>query len=412
MMMDTSPNKVNALITNIFYCFLAVGFVVVSIFPEISKIESTVFTIPLRIVILMLSMFVIYKNIVKKTFKIGTPIIILILFWLFYGCKAYYSFQHYELPQGLTFSEVFQRIFLINFIPILAVVINKERDVDTGLVFKIIYYTLFSVILLNIFAGIPVDRFGRSNGIHSMYSISFGHIGTSLSLLSLYWLLFAKNKTRNEIVLSTIGFFGGLTVIYFANTRSPIVALIAGIVLMLLIKKYFKAILGLLFILLAGIAVIFISLKAENFQVTSHNSFWERIYNSVFRGDTSQRGNLYLEAIHNFMEKPFIGKSILFPDGMYPHNVYLEVLMSMGIIGFIMIVYIHFHTFRKMFLLIKNPFAQNKLWIVILFLQYYILSLTSYNIYGNTDVWFYMAMLWAANVKISKTEREKENFMK
>ncbi len=398
------PKKYYSFVTNLLYVLLSVGFIVISIFPEVTAVKSTVFTIPFRILVLLLAFLVILKNILAKTFKIDLPIIVMTLFWLFYGFKAYYSFQHYEQLQTLSISEILQRVYLINFIPIFAVLVNRGRDVNYEIVFKAIYTILFMVVLANFFAGIPRDDFGRSHGIHSIYTISFGHIGASLSLLSLYPLFFKRDIKPLWKILLLFGFASGLIIIYFSNTRSPVLALIIVTFLIFFVKKDYKKIIVFLSFVVMAIAALYIAMKDRNVQIKGNNLFLERIYNSIFQGDTSQRGGLYYEAIQGFLEKPIFGKSILFSDGMYPHNIYLEVLMAMGIVGFVMIAYIHANSFKKLFILAKNKEQNERIWIGILFLQYYILSITSYNIFGNTDVWFYLAMLWAIPIASVKNE--------
>jgi O-antigen ligase len=49
------------------------------------------------------------------------------------------------------------------------------------------------------------------------------------------------------------------------------------------------------------------------------------------------RTELFAEAFAKFQESPLTGSHIELDNGMYPHNVFLEALMSCGIAGFMYI---------------------------------------------------------------------------
>lgn len=396
-MKDLYRNYVSSL-TNVFYVLLIVGFIVISIFPEVSGLPSTYFTIPFRTVVLLLSGVVIIKNILDGAITFNAPVLIFIAFWMLYSVKVWYSFENYSLPEHLQPVETFQRILLVNFVPALAVIINRGKDVNYEIVFRFVYVILCCVVFLNVLEGPPVDKFGRSHGIHSMYSISFGHVGVTMSLLSAYLLLFRKLISVDKFI-AVVFFFAGVFLLYKANTRNPIIALSAGLILMFLAKRFYKGVAAIFGVAVAAVAGLFFLYKDSNIIITGKNPFLERVYVSIFEGDMSKRDILYLQAFEDFTNYPILGKSFLLESGFYPHNIYLEVMMAMGMLGLLLIIYLHFSAFRKLYFFIKNNFLHDRMWIGVLFLQYYILSLTSYNIYGNSDVWFYFAMLIAINLK-------------
>lgn len=382
---------------NIFYILLSVGFIVVSMFPVVFHKESTFFTVPFRALVLLFSIIIIIENIYKKRITFTKEILFFSVFWFLYLAKAFYSFGYCNLPTEVISKkhEIIERILLIGYLPSLAVLINGKYKLNYIRIFKYIFIILFIVLFINIVAGIEPDRFGRSSGLHSIYSISFGHIGVSLVLLSAYYLMFIKSESRFKI-LSLLGIFIGLYVLYASSTRSPFLALLICSVVLLVLKRNYKLIVSGIILFLSGIGLLYIIHPKE---IQGQNSFFPRLYNAVFEGDTSLRGELYNKAIINFLENPIFGKSILFSDGTYAHNVYLETLMAMGIVGFIVLLVLHFFVLKKIFLFKNTVYNKDKVWILILFIQYFVLSLTSYNVYNSPDVWYYLSMLLAINLK-------------
>src|SRR5690606_15898431 len=69
---------------------------------------------------------------------------------------------------------------------------------------------------------------------------------------------------------------------------------------------------------------------------------------SVEEGDSSGRGPLWAAAVEEFVEYPFFGGRIEV-SGTYPHNIFLEILMATGIIGFILFMIIFFGSVKKGF---------------------------------------------------------------
>ena len=79
----------------------------------------------------------------------------------------------------------------------------------------------------------------------------------------------------------------------------------------------------------------------------------ERIYRSVYEGDTAKRFDLqnqgesnYILGFNQFLTSPLLGSyfrtitsNVMF-KGVYPHNIFIEMLMTMGLLGFIPFMYL------------------------------------------------------------------------
>jgi hypothetical protein len=180
-------------INTLFYILLFVGFTIISIFPDAFSLNSRIITVPFRALMLSISLgIIVYTIYTKNSNKFGKTEYFFIAFWLFYFTKAIVSFKIYTFSEEIASREIeiYLRIIGITFIPCLAVLTIKEKDIDYKLFLNFVYYTLFLILLFNVIVGIKYDSQGRSAGFMSMYCISFGHLGVSLALLSIYKLFY------------------------------------------------------------------------------------------------------------------------------------------------------------------------------------------------------------------------------
>ncbi len=387
------------LFTTYFWILLLVGFFVVSIFPGIFKVESQIITIPFRACVLLLAGCIILRKFYQKSFKnYQITEIAFILFWIVYFSKAIYTFQNFTFLPNIESKEIetYLRIIGITFIPSFAVLNFKKSDIDFKLAYVIIYHIIFIVLVLNILIGIKHDHQGRSSGFMGMYSISFGHWGVSLAVLSLYQLLYKFIANKYFQIIAVLGFFIGMYIMYASGTRSPFVALVLGVLFLLWVKNKQKVLFGFLTLLFIGVVALVI--LNPQFSGENESSFFARMTKSITTGDSSGRGSLYQQGIQIFREHPIVGGRILYENGMYPHNIFLEVLMATGIVGFVL----YFLFFKKCIQYIYNVKSVSEkypeiIWILVLWVQFFTLSLFSYNLHSSPEIWYLSAMVLILN---------------
>lgn len=395
--MNFNLSKLNTLL----YILLIVGFTIISMFPGAFSINSRIITVPFRAIVLIISLVIIANAIyTKNSNKFGKTEFFFIAFWLFYILKAIVSFKTYSFSEVMTLMEIetYLRIIGITFIPSLAVLTIKEKDIDYSFFFNFVYYTLYVILLLNVLVGIKYDYHGRSAGFMSMYSISFGHLGVSLALLSIYKLLY-KEKAKYTQPINIIGVILGLYILYASGTRSPLIAFILCLCFVFYLKNKLKYLGVFLLLLFTGVLAL-IYIKPQFLDDGHSSSFLNRVTNMIVSGDSSGRDVLYQQGIKIFAENPFFGGRILYFDGMYPHNIFLEVLMAMGVTG--LILYSFFLKKCIIYLLKLKKIKENNeqvFWISILWFQYFVLSLFSYNIHSSPEVWYLTAMILVLSKK-------------
>ena len=380
--------------------------VIVFFLPYFFNTESEAFSYPYRIFLFLFSVYILFINFKEKNY-IGNEKIIIIytIFWSYYILKAIYSFSVYYFQPDI-FNDrwkIYAKIFLVSFIPSLAIITSSFKKINLDLLFKSSFYILLFSLLLDFTLILFNGDFGKRDYRISIYYISLGHLGTTLILLSLYYLL-KKELTINPI-FTILGVFLGAYFNYISASRSAFLALsVCGIILFLSSNKkklffYFSAFIA--FIILLS----FVLLNTKYQDKTP--LFFVRLYQSVFEGNAAGRGELILKSWNNFLESPFFGTRILLDDGMYPHNIFLELLMATGILGFAMYSFFLWKIIKTNFYIIKNNFYRPEFLLSLLWVQYFILTLTSYTLHSNFEYCYLTALVLIFSNKISFSNYNK-----
>lgn len=368
-----------------FIFFLTFGYIFFYSFARPFLISNDFFSIPFRVVFFFFSLYILYINF-ENLKKRKLTILFVALFWIFYLCKAIYSFKNdIFLPKVINDEyKIYVRIFCLNLIPYIAVLsINFSKEIATklnGLVFNFLLIVLGFSCLYTI---IVYRAFEKSSGIFASYYISVGHYGLSLLILSVFHYFQSPKKLLKPILGTVIGLF----TIFSSSARSPLLAIFIILLIILLYINKLKYWVVLIFFTLFFISSIYI-LKQTSF---SDFEFITRMYDAIFERNGYGRSYYLLKGWNVFKNNLPFGGRILFEDGMYPHNVFIEILMSMGVVGMILFfLYIKdFGKFRIRYIK-KNicyfPFF-------LFFIQYFVLVLTSYSIFANMEFWSFTAVI-------------------
>jgi O-antigen ligase len=379
---------------SLFIVFVLGGYVVASGLAIPLGIEnSRLFAVPYRVLIFLMSLYFIFKGIKEK--KINIAVVSTIAFWLFYVVKNYYSLTNHYYKQEIlpSLQESYVRIFVIALIPSLALLNLNFKKIDLRKTGKILFLIYFLMLFFNTVYGIFHIQNGVMGHIFSIYYISYGHLGTSLVLMSTYFLFFTEPKKRDKFIYG-LGLLLGLFIIIEGFARSPFLALVVVSVYYLVVLKKEKYFYFFITFMLFIISYIYLSEKYGFNRLI----FVERTYNWIFNGDTSLRMPLFEKGWNIFRENPILGGRVLFEDGMYPHNIFLELLMATGIIGFVlyMLKYVPLVKSWKFFFCKKKD--SGEILFFALFLQYFVLVCTSYSLYSTPEFLHLSAVIIALSL--------------
>lgn len=376
----------------LFLLFSIVGFVVVSCLPSLFAINERFFYFSYRLAIFVFSIFILFENRrrIIENFKIS---FVFTLFWLYYFIKAYYSFNNnYYLPEFVQQeSEIYARIFIVNLFPCFALLSINYQKIDFKSLITYLFWILFMTLTINfLYTIFYLNDCSKVSGVFYVYYISSGHFGASLVILSSYLLVF---KTKVEILnrkLVFTGLFLGLFAVFISAARSPLLAIAIVGFYFIYLKRKVKYLYWFLLLLFVSIALLYVSKQIGHID----NAFVERNYVAIFEGNSSGRESLFSKSFPIIKENLIFGGRVLYEDGMYPHNIFLELVMSGGILLLIIFGLIFYPLIRGIRFFFK--FSSSKFYLLPIFafwIQYFTLAQTSSSIFSNPEFWYFSSVI-------------------
>ncbi|MGG7467835.1 O-antigen ligase family protein [Chryseobacterium arthrosphaerae] len=368
----------------LFIFFLTFGYIFFYSFSRQLDTSNEYFAVPFRVVLFLVSCYIIVVNF-ENLKKRKLSVIFTALFWLFYLAKSIYSFKNDSYQQKILNNEekIYIRILCLNLIPYIAVLsINFSKEITVklnNLIFNFLLIILGISCLYTIFI---YQAFEKSSGIFAGYYITTGHYGLSLLIISIFYYFQSYQKKLKPISGILIGIF----TVFSASARSPMLAAFIILFILLIYVNELKYWVGLLFFTLIFILSIYI-LKQTS---VADFEFVTRMYDAIFEGNGYGRFYYLTKGWDIFKNNIPFGGRILFEDGLYPHNIFIEVLMSMGIFG-IILFFLYFKDVWKF----KIKYITNNIYylpFILFFIQYFVLVLTSYNIFANLEFWTFSAV--------------------
>jgi O-antigen ligase len=379
--------KLNVFLSTLNFILCFIGFqLVTSIFlPHYSNFDGIVtvqsVTIPYRAFSLGLSLLVIIINITKIPRFWPLSLKLFLFFWVILIIRFLYDdVIRTDISLGDT-SQIWLYMLGICVPAFLSIIVSyKYIDINKSFLFILISIG----ISLTIFLASGLDgQGGRQGGNIAVSTITFGHFGVTAVILGIYSFLFKKINFIFKIFLIYLIFIG-VFVMLIAGSRGPILALI--VVLMFWIFSYIKRpSYAVVSIILASIlSLIFMDYILELMGEVSP-IIESRLRSSIYDGDTSNRTVIYKLALDMFFDSPILGKQlfIIYTDDKieYAHNLILDALMGLGIVGGISISYFLIQAFKKSYRLIhiRDP----NFWIVLLLIQQIVMNMLSGAFYYN-----------------------------
>lgn len=349
-------------------------------------------------VLIIFSLFIFFINSDKK--RSGTSELYLLCFSVFYFFRLVIEII-LNKPYHIEPHLVFVNYILGTIIPFL--IIGRVRFFNFH--YRIIYKTfIYGGLLFGILIYINYGQYiGEVTRVSSMSTGDDEIIGpldmayiASMVIGVVLFHFYGNRVNLKKIILSFI-VIGVNTIPFFLGaSRGAILSIIFPFFIIGLskpgIKSSIKTILSVILLLYLG--VMLTGYLGEGLLERVNN-----LESSANNGNTNSRIWIWRQALSQFTQNPIMGdglqtKGIL----MYPHNLFIETLLTTGILGFIPMFLLVYHAFRKSIMIIRR--RKEYTWLVALFLICFIQSMFSFAIYSNKWFWLAMALLFSIDTKI------------
>ena len=353
------------------------GFPLISFIPNLIPISPSAITISFRGLIFAVSLLImmnwLYKHLSHKIRFVTVLSFILIL------CYLLRLSGDAHLDFGRSHAEVLFFAITVSFIPAVSLAMCRHR----GQIMKarnILLNILVYVCVLALVNGLLSGFQDRLSGNSILNPITLGHAAVTGLIIILYETTALKQKMRPIVLLKAIVL---LLALILANSRGPLLCfiLVAGGI-------YFRYGGKLTFSSLVKVSlVLFILVGLMGLYDNPFNYLVGRL--TVDFGDGGEGGEarvfLWLHSYQLILSSPFFGSQTTTIFG-YPHNLVLEILMSVGLFGFLMFSYVLVSTQRNIRTISKiNP---DVAWIFPILSQHFIGSLFSGAVYSSNLFWY------------------------
>ena len=293
----------------------------------------------------------------QRRYYINSVIVIYTLFLLYAFSSIFWTVD----PFFTTFTSKRILFVLINMIVIYNIL--KIYRFDNAIFIGLSIGIFYNVLLANHIIEVGYDLYGSAAGIESVrFSGStfqpnmLGGVAL-FNIMGLSYLIY-KSKSKIMIFIYFISVLLSYYLMILAISRASMVLAIIPLSVTLLYlysKKEYRTIIvsSIIIIILAGLYFIDIQQLMDGI-----DKVIQRL-NGLFSSDlkhkdasTLERMKLLHMAIEIYKEHPFFGTGldtmrVLLFDGLYSHNNYIEILASIGPIGFILYYSIHFVVIKK-----------------------------------------------------------------
>ena len=168
--------------------------------------------------------------------------------------------------------------------------------------------------------------------------LSLSYSGALTIVLCIYKLLYMTNSLKIKLYLYGVIILSFI-MFYLGASRGSLVAILLSIPLLIYYKSTTNKIKVLILFI---VAIPFVIYGAK----ITGSAIFARSENTIQTGDASGRQQLYVAAFSEFLSNPIIGGRIEV-SRIYPHNVFLEILMATGLLGFVLFVSIFIKSIQR-----------------------------------------------------------------
>lgn len=392
-------NKINTILStlNFVLCFVGYSIITTMFLPVSSDIENITrsITVPYRVFTLLLALIVISINF-KKRINFNNRLLCFYCFLGLYVLRILYDLYIQDIHVSSEYASKTLFSLFGMCLPMVYAVIKSYKYVDLEKALKWIFYLSCASLLFTLFGNQLMfvdtgDINSRQAGNVAMTSIAFGHLGVRSFILG----LFVMNKRKLTTIMKSIVvllLLLSLFCTFRAASRGPILSLIV-ILAFWLFSRSRKMLLGFIILLIFS-GIIYIFTDSILYLLGDISPVLKiRMEATLIEGNTSGRDVLFKDALHLFYSSPIWGKQYVTSSGIYSHNLILDALMGLGVIGGGLLMYMLIFVLRRSYSAIKN--TDNHFWIFMIAIQQIMLTMTSSAIYFNQLLLVLFAFLFS-----------------
>lgn len=362
-------------------------------------------TIPLRIII-VLSLCLAFLRLPKLSIRNST--LLFIIFSVLYFLRIFVD-AVLDRPLYISYMQVFFYYLTFGFIPFL---ILRHLFLDIDALNKMRKWFFISALIFSALATIIYAQFigqvGRltsgvsENDLISPLILSYCSalvLGVSMNV----WLT-SKLTNRGKAYIILINLLS-LTPFFLGASRGSIIAISLPLLFIVITNK--RLVTNLKVLVSSVFAFILLVVVAEYFGSNIFSRFTSIFTDVSTNSSSGERVLIWKQSFSQFLNNPIFGDRMeLVGYNIYPHNLFVEVLQNLGIIGFLPFLCLVIIGLKECFLLFRNYRSYS--WVGVFFLQALSQNLFSGTIYNASWFWFSLALVISVRLSLKKQKQHKK----
>jgi hypothetical protein len=345
--------------------------------------------------------------------KVKRVLIPMLAFFFIYGIRLIYDVLGEGILMGYqTPAYVFGYFFGLTFLPIIVMLLAYD-DSDLP---QLYLYTFFALVLVNIallFHALTADAFASETAFSGRVEVAgdleqtavlnpltFGIMGAMLSAFVIGFLTVSQHmKIRYHTISLILLAIGGANILFSAS-RGPAIAFM--LVIAVTIFSLLRGLIGhrrmkvrtstWLYIGVMFLALLYLVFASE-MEIFLFDRF-ELTYEGRLGGAQEERDFLFANAWADFLSSPLFGSSYVVSVGAAsPHNILLESLMSVGLLGSVFFLIAITYSFIALWRLLNGSFGERGYTLALSTLCIMTLGLTSYSIGQSPELWILLSLI-------------------
>lgn len=309
----------------------------------------------------------------------------LTLFWQVYTMRLIWDLTE---PSVVGADDALQYLILATMIPTLAIALTvrswDERNVAqcflaVGMVVCVGSLWLNAADLTG--DATLYDTTGRLS-FGKINPISLGEVGCTSVLAALVLGTDRRSKFFRGLMAGCAGV--ALWTLYMAASRGPIMSLVVCLAAYSLARRawaYPLAIAAAIYVAIGVFGVLDVGSLAETLRFTGAGT----------DASSLERYDLIDEALEEFESNPWLGSSYALPDGNWPHNLFVEAAMAMGVPGLALFVIVILRSLSASLWALNAGYR----FAALLFVQFLVAGQFSGALWGWPGLWIGIAVLMA-----------------
>lgn len=374
------------------FVFGLAGYELIASLTSFFGVETTTYSLIIRTIVAILAFIIICYKIGNLKSKRMILLHTLLAMWFIYVLNIVYAslISYDKLSHPIWYYWVWT--FGACILPMLSLALSNFSVKNTNSLFYSLYIAVSIAAMLSIIGGSQLLIDDLNNEVESgrlqlqsLNPISYGQLGCSLFILSVWGLIFNNSGKGYYKTCYLLGVLAGVYMVLGSNSRGAIVSVVSCMVFMVMTISNKAKIYALFVMITSGILFIPVTKYLEiEYGYSTYSRLFEQ--SQLTEVNTLSRIEIFSNAIEQFISNPLFGGALEeTTTGSYPHNILIEAFMSMGIIGgslfligMIGIFYLAVYIMRKMV---------NLGWCSILFIQYFTANQFSGSLYQSGNLW-------------------------